>query len=305
MSNILTGAKFGFEFTFCTTSTNPLGNWTEDIDEGKNITPEIATKYNNFVDSFSKALGSIKQDQPLEYKLSLPVYQLDFEDDFWITTSVDPKVIELQTKPISYTEIIDSKTTFDKIFDYFSRGTAYSIGNGGGHINVDYKSGFDGNFDLIKKTLYAAEIVVKNKIDDKSLKSEYRSLIDLGYLMHDPFLSHDRYDLVHPDKKPSNHLTHWSNNVYKASIRDFKEAHTQWLMNHPTTNQEDALSGKDQATREARAIHYQAINIEHIFEEEEDKKRLEFRFFKAQESVDDIIAGIELIDEIVTHAESL
>ena len=49
-------------------------------------------------------------------------------------------------------------------------------------------------------------------------------------------------------------------------------------------------------------LHYQAINIDHISDKDPKARRLEFRFFKAQKDLAEIVASIRLVNDITAAA---
>jgi hypothetical protein len=167
-------------------------------------------------------------------------------------------------------------------------------------------------------------------------------LIDFENELEDPFIGTNRvkmkttrdgsWDPGHlPESRDErDYSTEWKRDIINKSgsrvrsmedLEGFREAHAQWLHMHPTLSQQKSATertGKLSERRDAASLnatlHYQAVNIDHLFEkvtedEEtgavEDPRRLEFRFFKGQENIDDIIACIELIGSIVDEAKTL
>ena len=290
---------FGFEFTF-------MDSMSQKIKEGGTLTPELRYWWENLDSSFHEnfALKFNTQKSKLEEArnvIGLPVYKYNFpeNEDFWLILNVDPEVVEIQSKPITFKQIIDNKI-LEKLFDCMLTVNGMLQGNGGGHINVDYTTGFGRNFNLIRKTLQASEDYYLNNIRVGTPSF----VIDIGYLQHDPFLNCDRIKAseVSPAK---NYYFDWQNNVaIRKDMNKFKNDHAAWLLAHPTNEQDNkkVLIDRKEENRVAKALHYQAVNIEHLYEAEEHN-RLEFRFFKAQTSIEDIITGIEIIDKIVGDAK--
>lgn len=324
MSNILTTAKIGFEFTFECDPSNPQhcsqGNWTHSIENNKAITSSLEKSYMDFVEELVGWLGVQNEGAKKTGKFGENVYQLTFPgepDPFWITTSLDPGVIEIQTKPVTFPEITDMLSqNFDSLFIVLTD-LGFRAGDGGGHINVDYKTGFSNNFQLAVNTLIATENRYR-ELHDSSTR--YARLIDSGNDKKDPFLSTPRIQATEaPNKtwggapsqdKREDRFQSWLSHIYKPQFlknpQDFKQKHAAWLFQHPTYTQFDYNANDQFGPYEGTMddiLHYQAINIEHLFEEDESVRRMEFRFFKSQKDMNDIVGGLHLIDELVAMAE--
>lgn len=292
MNNLPNETLFGFEFTFMDNNTKQikeqgfipnLNDWWRNI---KNIMETYFSRFN--ISKLSICDINIAGLNDLKFK---------FHNNFWFKVSVDPGVVEVQTKPITLCEIEETYfNIIQGIFDVFTATLNMQVGNGGGHVNVDYQTGFCGDFSNIKKMLVASECYYMNFIKDKS---EVNEVIDVTYISHDPFINSDRILKGDSDSEAKNYYSHWVNNVLGKNENQFKEEHIQWLLMHPTDIQDrDSVLEGTIDMKKNRALHYQAVNIEHIFEENPIERRLEFRFFKAQRSVDDIIECIDIIDKI-------
>lgn len=292
MTNLPNETLFGFEFTFMDENSKQikeqclipdLNDWWRKI---KNIMESYFSPF--YISELSDCDINIARLNNLKFK---------FHNDFWFTVSVDPGVVEVQTKPITLYEI--EVTYFDiiqGIFDVFTTTLKMQVGNGGGHVNVDYQTGFCGDFLNIQRMLVASECYYMNFIKDKPSVNE---VIDVTYISHDPFISSDRIIKEISNSEAKNYYSHWRNNVLGKNETQFKEKHIDWLLSHPTDIQDrDSVLEGTIDMKKNRALHYQAVNIEHIFEENPIERRLEFRFFKAQCNVDDIIKCINIIDEI-------
>jgi len=253
--------------------------------------------------------------------------------------SMDPSVIEIQTAPASG-EDFSAGFIGQIVRTIYKRaaGREFSPGGGGGHINVDFKTGFNEDPSLIPKVLVATEIVIAKLKDTES--ESYAQLVDAGNELEDPFIGTKRvkmstnrsggWDVSHlpDDKDEGDYSGTWRRDVLEKvkvksmkNLEAFREAHALWLHTHPTLSQQKGATeqtGKltEKADKEGlnATLHYQAVNIDHLFDkvikdEESDKvedpRRLEFRFFKGQRDLDDIIAGMELISRIVKEAGKL
>jgi hypothetical protein len=248
----------------------------------------------------------------------------DAEEVFWWQMSMDPGVIEIQTSPVTAAqmqsgpigEIINSIFTAAAIHEF-------EAGGGGGHLNVDFVTGFGGREQLIPHVLRATEAVVRRLRDVE----HYASLIDRENESEDPFLSTPRVRMQAAKggvksyasaeiKDEGDHEGSWIDDVYektkKGTLKKFREAHAEWLRLHPTIAQykkagtlNEKMSGAP--GQESVVLHYQAVNIDHLFdafdaESEHDPRRLEFRFFASQRDINDIIKGLEVIEMIVKEA---
>ncbi len=260
---------------------------------------------------------------------------------WWWQLSMDPGVVEIQTAPTSGGSL--SSGFISEIVDtIYKRAAArqFSPGGGGGHVNVDFKTGFNKDPSLIPRILVATEIIVGNL--QRSRNDLYASLIDFENELEDPFIGTKRvkmntkkdgsWDASHlPDSRDErSYYAEWHRDVMEKTgervknmknLQHFREAHAQWLHLHPSLSQQKGATERTGKLTEKRddeglraALHYQAVNIDHLFEEViedeevgviEDPRRLEFRFFKGQEDIGDIIDCIELIGLIVKKASSL
>lgn len=326
MINILTTAKIGFEFTFeCDPDQSTYwnrDNWTSSIKNDKAITPFLEEKYADFVEGLEQQLNVRRERSEKNGKFGEHIYPLTFPDanpPFWITTSLDPGVIEIQTQPATFPEITGPlRPNFDSLFTTMAN-LGFRAGDGGGHINVDYKTGFNNNFPLAVNTLIATE---EKYSELHNGVSPYAPLIDSGNDKKDPFLSTPRIQATEePNKswggapsqdKREDRFHSWLSHIYKPQFlkkpQDFKQKHAAWLFQHPTYTQFDYNASKQfgpypYVNSMDDALHYQAINIEHLFEADESVRRMEFRFFKAQKDMNDIVGGLHLIDELVAMAE--
>lgn len=292
MKNLSEDTLFGFEFTF-------MDENSEKIEE-QCLIPDLNVwweKIKNRIESYFSCLDISELSDCGINIAGLNDLKFKFHNNFWFKVSVDPRVVEVQTKPITLCEIENTYSCIIQgIFDVFINTLKMEVGNGGGHVNVDYQTGFCSDFFKMKRMLVASECYYMSSIKDKSGVNE---VIDVTYISHDPFISSDRIIKENPNSKPKNYYSHWRNNVLVKDEKNFKEEHIKWLLNHPTDAQdrEFVLEGADD-TKRNRALHYQAVNIEHIFEENPIERRLEFRFFKAQRNIDDILECINIIDHI-------
>ena len=260
---------------------------------------------------------------------------------WWWQLSMDPGVIEIQAAPASGADFTNG--VIGKIVGtIYNRASIrkFKAGGGGGHINVDFKTGFDEDPSLIPKILLATEIII-GKLKD-SRDNATAKLIDFENELEDPFVGTKRVKMRvnrdggwDPSHLPGfdderSYQSEWVRDVMERSgarvanmvkLKEFRDAHAKWLHMHPTLSQQKGatertgkLSERGDEEGMRAVLHYQAVNIDHLFEEinsesedaiPEDPRRLEFRFFKGQDGIDEIIACIETIESIVNEAKRL
>lgn len=228
---------------------------------------------------------------------------------------------------------------------------------GGGHLNVDFATGFGSSYLLVVKVVLEAENLAWNlrpgegrlgltaeELADlyetppvgqavRSLTDTFSALIDFGHSDADPFLSSGRFT---PDMRSSGEWDRGMRvpelkDLYNPSVKYLREAvtrsqmnaqawerftasHAEWLHAHPTGYQYNQavlegntdgiparLANADDANR---VLHYQAVNVSHVSDPDPAESRVEFRFFKGQENIDDIRNGLRLIALHCRRAEA-
>lgn len=283
---------------------------------------------------------------------------------FWWELSLDPGVVEVRTMPVPAREFMDEASTISQIVDdhIFQQAgnlefTAGGADAGGGHLNVDFATGFGSSHPLVVKVVLEAENIAWNlrpaegrlnltreELEDlyenpptdsaaELLKDTFSDLIDFDHADADPFLSSGRFT---PKKQTSGE---WDKgitvpelkNLYDPAIKYLKDAvtrrkmdeqvwegftasHAEWLHAHPTGYQynqavlqgnTDGIPAKLADTDDAnRVLHYQAVNVSHVSNPDPAETRVEFRFFKGQEKIDEIRNGLRLIALHCRRAEA-
>jgi hypothetical protein len=183
---------------------------------------------------------------------------------FWWELSLDPGVVEVRTMPVPAKEFMNEASEISQIIDEHifepARKLNFTRGGddaGGGHLNVDFATGFDSNHPLVVKVVLEAENLAWNLRpaagrlnltaeeladlyenpptgpDIESLKDTFSDLIDFGHSDADPFLSSGRFT---PKKQPSGE---WDKglqipdlkNLYDPAIKYLREAVTRSQMN--------------------------------------------------------------------------
>ncbi len=342
----MTTAKAGLELTFCNAESKKyltnkgfpsdekhaattwwhkmLSAWTNGIQPPDEEDWEVDVTDAGPNKDFGGGTGDLNMCR-VEYKNS------DNEVVFWWQLSMDPGVIEIQTCPVTGSDM-ETGPISEIIQIIYARAKKANMiaGDGGGHINVDFVTGFGEDYSLIPKILRATDIVIRNL---KHIRDEkYPRLVDIDNEKEDPFISTERVAMSADKKgnwvgdfpmhdKEKDYTDSWLTHVYKKgaknkdTLKKFRDAHAQWLLLHPTNAQllkskdpSAKIIGKSDKEGLEQVIHYQAVNIDHLFEEvtkDSDPRRLEFRFFKAQASIQDIIDGIKLIAGIIAEAKKM
>jgi hypothetical protein len=264
------------------------------------------------------------------------LYKRDDKIVWWWQMSMDPGVVEIQAAPTSGTDFLTgiARNIIGSIFDRAaSRG--FEAGGGGGHVNVDFATGFAEDPSLIPKILFATEQVVSSLSESRN--DVDAQLIDFVNETEDPFIGTKRVKMQTtrdgnwkaghlPDASDErDYSKEWVRDVMRktkrmSDLKSFRDAHAAWLHLHPTlsqqkgaTEQTGKLTEKADEHGLSTVLHYQAVNIDHLFEDVlkddeeviEDPRRLEFRFFKGQRNLYEIIECIKLIEKIVNTAKAL
>jgi hypothetical protein len=262
---------------------------------------------------------------------------------WWWKLSLDPGVVEIQTAPTpGATFDPEHESTIGAVVDADIFGVAgklgFTAGGGGGHVNVDFATGFGEDYSLIPKVLLATEAAI-NTLRSKDAGDETRKLVEFENEGDDPFLSTPRRGVK--TKENDRKLQLWDESVeasaesdrsgaWKSNVADkhaptnaagwekFRKAHAQWLFSNPSSRQ--YLSAGEAGEKFgktlneenlAKVLHYQAINIDHLKGDAPgdlpatDTRRLEFRFFRGQASVQDIMKSVRLIGHIKEAAGEL
>lgn len=257
------------------------------------------------------------------------------EPDFWINITRDPKVIEVQTKPFKVSDLIDPKSLTSKVLnklfnEVFSEKGSANYGDkkltaskhGGGHINVDFKSSGLLNFSDVAELIEKWELVkcpegkslleyepqtaarlsatrYKRVKGNNNLLDDIKKYLEVN-LPDERLVFKSYWD--HPQVALFPHVAGHEYDEHKRypDLKDIKKE-------KPDEHYKEE-SGKDFCNtilNEAKVFaHNQAVNIEHIFCES-SFKRIEFREFTAQKSIQDILDGFGIISEVLLKIENV
>lgn len=323
MGAICDKANLGFEFTFTYDWTKNIGN--KRIENMEEVKKQFLAFQNFIKNRLDNELGDITIEaenftNPNYGNISM--MKITFNGDFWITINLDPGVVEVQTKPSTWSQLSnDYRGIIESLFTACSGYHSFAPGTGGGHINVDFETGFDGKLENVLETI-------------KNVENEYKShrLRLLSYCDRDdeyynPFISTSRLKVqidtnnrwIGEDKGNTagsdDYYADWLKMVGLNSkkISDFIKNHKMWVFTHPTmvqfyTKDKESSEFSSKLDTENEVLHYQAINLEHLcpdacdavnYDSDVIRSRVEFRFFKAQTSWDDLEKHIKYLDTLV------
>jgi hypothetical protein len=237
------------------------------------------------------------------------------QEIFWWNLSLDPSVIEIQTSPATGTDF-NAGTDIEQIVQNHifgganAQGLQTGQGIGGGHINVDFQTGYGSDLSLVPHLIAATdqmytEVHRQGGSPMSSPEAQKKlALFDIPNLTKDPLLSSSR--VTDKDDTGKDHAGSWHQKFldpgkYNSAKKfaAFRKEHAEWLINHRTVGQQDLVT--DNVASESNlghALHHQAVNIDHVQDNDPAKRRIEYRFFEGQGSVDDIRDGIRMLSEI-------
>lgn len=322
MGAICDKANLGFEFTFTYDWTKNIGN--KSIENMEEVKKQFLVFRDTIKNRLENELGDTTvEDGPFtnpNYE-DIEMMKITFNGDFWITINLDPGVVEVQTKPSTWSQLSnDYRDIIESLFTACSRYDSFAPGTGGGHINVDFKTGFDGKLENVLETIKKVEN------EYKSHRSRLFSYCDIDDEYYNPFISTSRFKVqidrnnrwIGEDKgntAGSDYYADWLIKVGLNSkkISDFIKNHKMWVFTHPTMVQFGPKSKESsefslKLDTENEVLHYQAINLEHLcpdacdavnYDSDVIRSRVEFRFFKAQTSWDDLEKHIKYLDTLV------
>jgi hypothetical protein len=222
---------------------------------------------------------------------------------WWWGITLDPGVFELQTKPSTWATL--HFTQVKSIIETSIFGAANQLGlsadkgQGGGQINVDFQTGFGGDYNQVLKTLDNLE-KSKDRIERSGLTESddinapyiYGSTRIDSKKKGTPVDLEEKWRLLY--KKYKNEMQ--DEDDWKAFLREFSDllrmfpskaqGKKDWL------SRQDAFIGSD--THAEDITHFQALNVGHITNADPRLRRVELRDFKAQASFDEILQSIDL-----------
>lgn len=222
---------------------------------------------------------------------------------WFVNFDLDPCCIELQTQPVPY----DFFETYKNFLQNAIFEAAERIGltadqdphtGGGGHISLDYRTAFCNNAFFLRNFM----VLYNNEIRNPQRVHELLELVrECSDVDNAPFLSEigeiDQFiDLVSRDNFQSPSFT----------TNDFVNA----MHTHVYTNMTEGLrrmkdSKGKQLIKQEDIPHYQAINLEHLLNEDERLRRVELRRFNAQRSIGELLDELNIIFKLLLYARVL
>ena len=153
---ILTGgqvfaqATFGAEFTFTNsaiTGAQTQGNIVNN--------PESESHRDRMAEAALRTCGNCRLIKE-ENAYGVDVYKIMYPDGFYFVIATDPAVVEVQTKPMTTSEIKQNEARMRR--DLFGAATSVGMaasprGTGGGHIHIGYLSSTGGDLLLMRNII--------------------------------------------------------------------------------------------------------------------------------------------------------
>lgn len=256
-------------------------------------------------------------------------YKYTFEENgWWYQITMDAGTLETQVKPFTQEQL---RGTVGEYIETYIYGTAKALGLkadklvGGGHINLDVGTSFDGNPEIFKNflVLYDHLFEIMKTLDDdqyarsfcelegeapqtwKYVLSRFRSgetsIFDFAKLIRENVHTKESLD---PEL-----LGRIENRIAQLYVEEtFHKDDWESFQNYEGNITYDSvlyeLEGDERAELQRRvtekAWHNQALNVQHIKGEEGD--RLELRRFSAQPSLEVLKREVELVLQLLDMA---
>jgi len=330
----------GLELTFANEYTK------RELREGIGITESFRTNYKELIKRWDAAIQNsygdniqyqriewrkpkkdiFKDTSPEEARFKFTHYGEGGEEKWWFNVSLDPGVLEVQTKPVkgsryvSYDWIGDVVATF--IFGLLgtleigNEKLTAAKGSGGGHINVNLEdTRVSKASDLVRLITLWSEVSEKLHQIENSLIEYTNTAATIGT---------PRYKRT-PVKRKGKVLEYVANPgevnaalekiaVNNKDLHDAVEQLRNLFDLFPQIGIVDdnaegkigrsrSKNQKDLEADEKRiAVHNQALNVEHIIESERKEQRLEFRNIDAQANLLEIQKSILMVVTVIQAA---
>lgn len=245
------------------------------------------------------------------------------EGGWWWNMDIDPGVVEVQALPATSAQMGDNTPTGEiidrHIFNAASKAGIKPRSHGGGHINIDFKTGFKGDFNLVLKTFLLANFSTDFKAMQPKTTEGSRDL-------NSPTLANaNRYDATA-------WLTTWRRARFDKlavlldeGLKKKQTRHTMpgllrdlagWFRDNRTSGQSaktmnvvDDKGKKVKNPDPGHALHYQAINLEHldpkINDESTQAMRVEFRAIDPQTNRAKLLSDLKTLENLIANADKL
>ena len=244
--------------------------------------------------TFKYELTTWKNDQPVT--------------DYWYwTLDVDDACLETQTQPSTAGQLnapMIRTIITDHIFKIATENIGLevdqSVRGGGGHISIDSATTFGGSATLFLafyKVLQESAETWAESIHGNKVKEQYDTV-------NAPWLKDlkpgsdrsatDGYELFTQTYKTQ------SAKALRGEISIEKAAQEIVALARKLKNPAATGQPKDRLVNlEANAQHYQAVNVEHIADEDPTRRRLELRDVPAQKDLDELVRQLTFILELI------
>lgn len=250
-------------------------------------------------------------------------------EEWWWDIDVDPMCLEIRAEPIDHLHLaspvmgkIIQEDIFDIALNKLKLKTGYA-GQGGGHISVDFESGFDSDYMNVVKTVLYVELMQKqidkmvqiiDVFDEKNapyLLDHTRKIEGLGEIknwlvniLNTPVETLEKEQPgqdTAPEKKVGRQKKVKKKSEPKVSAWDIELKKLAGILSEYHTSDQTPLQLNPPKIKTWHTpLHYQNINLQHtrsaernILEEED--RRVEFRRLVAQRNYTELMQVISLI----------
>ncbi len=207
--------------------------------------------------------------------------------------------------PLNVLNVVFANIFSDKGSAVYDGKTLTASKDGGGHINVDFETSGLSSFEDVAKLINLWEFT---KHKDGLMEPEPQTAARIG----DSRYYRTEKKFCNSEKRYSGDLASSLTEVLKKkpSLDDVSKVYWARPQVNIVTNESKKnfiQYGSIKVNEDELKIctHNQAINIEHIFDENEANRRIEFREFVAQKSIQDILDGFEIISEVLMKIENV
>lgn len=259
--------KLGTEFTFTRTDLHELD--IGEKNEAMRAAMDIIASWRVSREAKESA-PHVKTKAPFARKFEYHIPELG--RSWWWILDIDAGCIETQTDPISTQEIKDSRISRIIAEDIFEQARSLGLSTdkdiGGGHLSLDRATTFGEDPRALRNflVLYTNQIDLWSKMDNDFVNA--------------PFIQ----------ELPVELRQEFANVIQEFDTAYNGPAHQSWTIDRLVDELEERVFTFIRTTEQiGGSVHYQAINVEHMNDEDESKRRIEMRRFRAQTDLTDLL----------------